>query len=73
MVTSYSALTPPSIVIDGLSSTLCACVKDRLFWIHEAGGIANVNHWLGPVPAESDELEDMVRPVKKNKKISPRG
>ncbi len=50
-------MKPIGAVLDGLSSTLYACVKDRLYWVHEVGGIANVNVWLGPVPAEADELD----------------
>jgi hypothetical protein len=70
-VTSYRAVSPPAIVLDGLSSTLYACLRDRLFWIHEAGGIANVGSWLGPVPAEANELEGIVRPIRGSKTGSP--
>lgn len=59
VVTSYSALTPPAIVIDGLSSTLYACLKHRLLWIHEVGGIAGIDTWLGPVTAEANEREGL--------------
>lgn len=50
------------IVIDGLSSTLYACLEDRLLWIHDVGGIVNVNSWLGPVPVEANELEGLIAP-----------
>ena len=56
VLTSHGRLSFPTIVLDGLSSTLYACLKDRLLWIHEVGGIANVDSWLGPVPAEANDL-----------------
>ncbi len=62
VVTSYSAVNPPVIVMDGLASTLYVCLKDRLLWIHEVGGIAGIDSWLGPVPAEAHELEGITSP-----------
>lgn len=57
VITSYKAVSRSTTVIDGLSSTLYGCLKDRLLWIHEVGGIAKVDSWLGPVPAQENELE----------------
>ena len=71
VVTSYSAVTPPAIVIDGLSSTLYGCLKDRLLWIHEVGGIVNIDTWLGPVPAEAIELEGITSPTQEREQSSP--
>jgi hypothetical protein len=71
VVTSYTALKAATIAIDGLSSTLYACLKDHLFWIHEVGGIANVNRWLGPVPAEANESQGIIRTIQESQKGSP--
>jgi hypothetical protein len=64
-------LLPTTIILDGLESTLYACPMDRLLWIHEVGGIAAVDHWLGPVPAEAGEIEELAPLIQKSEEGPP--
>ncbi len=71
VVTSHGHFPPNGTVMDGLASTLYACLKDRLLWIHEVGGIAGIDSWLGPVPAEANGLEGIAPPIQESKEESP--